>query len=309
MIRSHWIPCIHHREATERFQSPLGIHLGDPTDSSTYSGFKPFQEATLLGSTVEPVKTPTISGSVGRGGTNFKADVMLIQSLLNRVFSNRKLVVDGIAGSKTNSAIVQFQKRFLRSPDARIDPGGTTIRKLETKIAESVNTSVPVIEDAPLSNTLMKQAWPADTDAAITTFFGERDSNRSYLQLPYPMRLAWDLGTTVTRIQCNTKVVDSLGRILSAILEFYGSLEGVQEARMDRFAGCFAVRKMRGGTSWSRHSWGIAIDIDSEQNGLTTAWPSKATMPEDVIKIFEAEGWKSGARAWGRDAMHFQATH
>jgi len=24
--------------------------------------------------------------------------------------------------------------------------------------------------------------------------------------------------------------------------------------------------------------------------------------------VFERAGWKSGARAWGKDAMHFQAT-
>ena len=33
----------------------------------------------------------------------------------------------------------------------------------------------------------------------------------------------------------------------------------------------------------------------------------KCTCPVEVIDIFEAEGWKSGARL-GQDAMHFQAT-
>jgi hypothetical protein len=38
------------------------------------------------------------------------------------------------------------------------------------------------------------------------------------------------------------------------------------------------------------------------------AWPTKATMPFEVIEIFAREGWTSGGAYWGYDAMHFQAT-
>jgi hypothetical protein len=31
-------------------------------------------------------------------------------------------------------------------------------------------------------------------------------------------------------------------------------------------------------------------------------------MPVEAVEVFERAGWKSGARAWGKDAMHFQAT-
>jgi hypothetical protein len=65
---------------------------------------------------------------------------------------------------------------------------------------------------------------------------------------------------------------------------------------------------MRGGHAWSRHAWGIAIDLDPDRNGLHAPWPISATMPEPVIRIFEKHGWKSYARSLGRDAMHFQAT-
>lgn len=153
-------------------------------------------------------------------------------------------------------------------------------------------------------------AWPIDSTPAIEAFFGPRgdESNLTRLALPYEMRLAWDPAQRVRRVTCHKLVADSLGRVLASILEHYGSPEEVAAHRMDLFGGCYNVRRMRGGTSWSRHSWGIAIDLDPLQNGLMTPWPDKATMPLEVIKLFEAEGWKSGARAWKRDAMHFQCT-
>ena len=50
--------------------------------------------------------------------------------------------------------------------------------------------------------------WPADNDEAITEFFGTRGSSLVRIQLPYPMRLAWDHGTTVTSTFCNAGVAD-----------------------------------------------------------------------------------------------------
>lgn len=151
--------------------------------------------------------------------------------------------------------------------------------------------------------------WPKDTQEALTKFYGP--PGEEYLvtiPLPYPMRIAWDTGATVKTIRCHTLVAESLTRILTAIKDHYGSIDAIRAARMDLYGGCYNYRKMRNGDSWSRHSWGIAIDLDPDQNGLNDSWPKPATMPERVIEIFEKEGWLSGARQWGRDAMHFQAT-
>lgn len=153
------------------------------------------------------------------------------------------------------------------------------------------------------------EAWPEDADEALNDFYGPRGTGFELMPLPYPMRLAWDHGTTIHRAQCHFRVRDSLTSILEEILAHYGSLEEVRAARMDLFGGICKVRPMRGNSSrWSRHSWGCAIDLDPRQNGLTTPWPSEATMPEAVVRIFERHGWKSYARSLGLDAMHFQAT-
>ena len=65
---------------------------------------------------------------------------------------------------------------------------------------------------------------------------------------------------------------------------------------------------MRGGTSWSLHAYGAAIDLAPGTNGLRTHWPTNATMPLDVMVCFAEQGWKPAGAFWSRDAMHMEAT-
>lgn len=72
-----------------------------------------------------------IGASVGSGGVNERADVIVVQHLLNawlRAQGEPLLQADGDAGARTLAAITTFQRRVLRSPtpDGRIDPGGRT---------------------------------------------------------------------------------------------------------------------------------------------------------------------------------------
>lgn len=79
----------------------------------------------------------TISGAVGRGGRNFPpVDVMTVQYLLNCVPAGQggptpELVIDGIVGPKTISAIEKFQRSLGGACDGRVDPGGNTLRALQ----------------------------------------------------------------------------------------------------------------------------------------------------------------------------------
>lgn len=151
--------------------------------------------------------------------------------------------------------------------------------------------------------------WPPTDERSLIDFYGPPgESQLVMVRLPYPMRLAWDHSTTVERTQCHRKVAESLVALLEEILELYGDVGEVAEARMDLYGGCYNYRRQRGGRSWSLHAWGAAIDLDPLQNRLDWPWPDKATMPVEVIDLFESAGWTSGARAWGWDAMHFQAT-
>lgn len=128
------------------------------------------------------------------------------------------------------------------------------------------------------------------------------------IDLPYPMRLAWDTSKTVRRIICHKLVADDLRNIFSDILKHYGSVEAVKAARMDLFGGCYNYRTVRGHNHLSTHSWGAAIDLDPDRNWLGRDYDEKAgMMPMEVVKIFEKYGWQWGG-LWKRgDAMHFQA--
>jgi hypothetical protein len=72
-----------------------------------------------------------IGASVGQGGTNDLADVLVVQHLLNawlQRIGEKVLPTDGDCGPRTIAAIQLFQARVLHSPkpDGRIDPGGRT---------------------------------------------------------------------------------------------------------------------------------------------------------------------------------------
>lgn len=148
--------------------------------------------------------------------------------------------------------------------------------------------------------------WPKQNYDSMVSFYGSVGENQTKLMLPYPMRLAWQPEKEVKIITCNAKVAESLKKVLEGILQHYGSIEKVQQDRMDLFGGCLNVRKVRGGSSWSIHSWGCAIDLDPEHNQLKYR-RDRATMPEKVIEIFEDNGWISLGNVRNYDFMHFQA--
>ena len=167
---------------------------------------------------------------------------------------------------------------------------------------------------------IIAQTWPADKEEALNAFFGKPDMDKGIapnivrVELPYNMFLAWDKSVEIDMISCNKEVADSLVRILTRIRDELG-MEFIKEHGLHLFGGCVNVRNMRGSNNPSRHSWGVAIDLNPEENGLHTPWidgrqgeKGFATMPTKVVEIFEAAGWKSGARAWSSDAMHFQCT-
>lgn len=83
-----------------------------------------------------------LSAAVGAGASNTKADVTALQKALQRASDltlDPKLhpgPADGASGDGTEGAIAQFQRRLgFRDPDARIDPGGTTLERLNALLA------------------------------------------------------------------------------------------------------------------------------------------------------------------------------
>ncbi len=151
--------------------------------------------------------------------------------------------------------------------------------------------------------------WPTQEEKGLIKYYGEIGENQTYLQVPYPHRLAWDLDTEISRYSCHEKVHDSLERTLKRVVEHYGQHQ-IEELRLDLFGGCLNVRKMRGGSKWSMHSWGIAADYDPSHNKLR--WGKDRaqfanTAYDEWWKIWEAEAWVSLGREKNYDWMHIQA--
>jgi len=128
------------------------------------------------------------------------------------------------------------------------------------------------------------------------------------IDLPYPMRIAWDIDTTVKTMMCHKLVADKFKAIFNDLLVHYG-YNKIKELGIDLFGGCFNYRKMRGGSAWSMHSWGIAIDLDPARNQLKeTSKTARFARLEykPMIDIFYSHGFIGLGPEENRDWMHFQ---
>lgn len=93
----------------------------------------------------------TISKPVGKlaPGTagNIYSDVLAIQKLINshlpKLTPLARLREDGIAGASTVRGIEEFQRRVVRmpNPDGRVDPGGATLRALNSSLPSATSNS------------------------------------------------------------------------------------------------------------------------------------------------------------------------
>lgn len=143
----------------------------------------------------------------------------------------------------------------------------------------------------------------------IIKFYGQPGdtSNLTTIQLPYPMRIAWDTKVSVNKMTVHKQAAESLKKIFEEILQTYG-YDKIKALGIDLFGGCFNFRKMRGGNEWSVHSWALAVDLHPTKNSLrATAKTALFAKPEykPMIDIFYKHGWYNQGIEKGNDFMHF----
>jgi hypothetical protein len=143
--------------------------------------------------------------------------------------------------------------------------------------------------------------WPSTDQKSLTEFYGSAGDESQLVNMDVTgLGVKYD-GKTVRTIRCHGKVADSLRRVLEKLSKTHPEI-------LAKYAGCYNNRPMRGGSLPSLHARGAAIDLDPDTNGNHAPWPTKATMPFEVMEEFAKEGWLSAGAFWSRDGMHFQAT-
>ncbi len=151
------------------------------------------------------------------------------------------------------------------------------------------------------------KVWPRQKD--IEAFYGKPGENQAMLVSPYPLYLDWDLTASIKRFSIHEKCHDSALAVMKRVLDHYGP-DKIKELGLDQFGGCLNVRKMRGGSAWSTHAWGIAIDWDADRNQLRWTRENARMARSDYARfldLWEEEGWVSLGRARNFDWMHVQA--
>jgi peptidoglycan hydrolase-like protein with peptidoglycan-binding domain len=210
--------------------------------------------------------------------------------------------IDGYIGTQTRYGLQVWDERRSKGTSSL-----ETFRDEADKKPDDKSHTLPAAPTAAgIVLPKIKPTWP--TQAQCTNFFGNVGTNQTMMQFPYPMRIAWDTDQTAARASCHEKCKVHFERIFKNTLEHYGH-DQIRKLKLDMFGGLLNVRKMRGGSSWSMHAWGIAIDIDPERNQLQ--WGrDRATLDNKEYDAFwsfvEAEGGVSLGRLRNYDWMHFQ---
>jgi hypothetical protein len=118
------------------------------------------------------------------------------------------------------------------------------------------------------------------------------------ITLPFPATLSWDHSRQVTRMTCHKLMQPIFINCFQQIAD-----AGLQ-SQITGFGGCFCFRPQRAGARLSTHCWGIAIDLNPENNAPGTA----GQMHPGVTAIFRNAGFTWGGDWLGSrcDPMHFQ---
>ena len=257
--------------------------------------------------------TQELSASVGRGGANRAADVVIVQDLLLARGFSGVVSANGVCAPGTVAAIVEFQSGFLSAPDGVVDPGGNSWRHL------SASYTGLATGPAPVSSSLTR---PVPRPAATSINPGLVSAGNDYMLAKLGAPLTAGGYTSLCQMPTDARLrrnlpIDTVGPfrvtgLLPAVLSLKEVMADIAREQPAVYAalgtaGMLCCRLVRGSaTSISNHSWGTAIDLtlggvldaqgdDTVQFGLTLIAP-----------IFNRHGWFWGAGFRTEDGMHFE---
>jgi hypothetical protein len=215
--------------------------------------------------------------------------------------------IDGVFGNLTRAALMAFQgRRGLKKTGLADEASVTALRERSSAVPANVSGFIPDRDtDAPDDG--RKGAFPRQSQ--VPAFYGAVGQNQTRVEVPWDFFLAWDPSHRVRSITLHEKVAESAERAFAQVRGIYSDRE-IKTLGLHLFGGSLNVRRMRGGSRYSMHSWGIAIDFDPQRNGLHWKRPRARLSHDDAIAFWQAwerEGWVSLGRARNFDWMHVQA--
>jgi len=233
------------------------------------------------------------SVNVNASGWTETRKIVAASQILYRHHGIETGIVDGYMGPSTQDA----RQIFLAKISANWRDVADSIIKVE---------KLKVVVPAKTGLVKPMRTWPRQS--GVSSFYGRPGANQVKCQLPFTMVLAWDTKTKLNSYSCHKLVKEPMERIWNRTLDHYG-LSGIHDLRLHHFGGCLNVRKVRGGSSMSMHSWGIAVDIDPNRNQLR--WGrDKAQLAKPAYDKFWQFVYDEGAISFGKernyDWMHFQ---
>ena len=105
-----------------------------------------------------------------------------------------------------------------------------------------------------------------------------------------------EIGVIPKRIYCNRDMIEPLSKA------FHNLIQTGHVSELKTWDGCFNIRKKRGLSSMSLHSWGIAIDVNAFENGLNQT----PKLSPGFVKCFTDAGFDWGGLWKRKDGMHFE---
>jgi hypothetical protein len=133
------------------------------------------------------------------------------------------------------------------------------------------------------------------TSAQALKKYGEPTPNNPHLTL-WDVPIHLEIGVIPKRVYCNKDLVGPLSAAFKALIDT-GCVK-----ELKTWDGCFNIRKKRGLSSMSLHSWGVAIDLNAFENGLNQT----PKLSSEFVKCFTDNGFDWGGTWTRKDGMHFQ---
>ena len=256
-----------------------------------------------------PAATPAGQGNLRLGSRGDQVR-QLQRDLNSRSPHGPRLSTDGVFGSRTQQAVMNFQRHNRLTVDGIAGPQTRAALSAAPQIPAGT-TPTPAITPTPVGGggggTPGSIARP--TYDNIESVYGDPQDYSYVTRISPPFPLYYG-GAAVSSVSVHRLVSQSLSNALSGVLSHYGLAE-IERLRINHnYGGSLNKRRMRNGTSWSTHSWGVAIDLNHSENQLS--WGADRALfaqPEyrPLIDIFERHGWYNLGRHAGYDYMHFQA--